>query len=204
MKTVINTIPGYSVYEYALVVYPSEDVVNRIIKVKEHFADTYKTDFARWSKPHITLVNFTQYEMMEERIINRFNMVAMAQPAFKCEIKDFGSFPSHTIYINVNSKLPVQLLVRNLRTETQRLLKLNEEHKPHFILEPFITIARKLKPWQYEKGWLAMSNKHFTGGFIADGMSLLKRPAGELKYHGVKKFSFQNLPVTTKQGELFF
>ena len=25
----------------------------------------------RWGKPHITLVNFVQYEMMEERIVNR-------------------------------------------------------------------------------------------------------------------------------------
>ena len=90
-----------------------------------------------------------------------------------------------------------------MRTETQRLMKLNDEHKPHFILEPYITLARKLKPWQYEKGWLEMSHKHFTARFIAEGMTLLKRPAGEIKYQVAQKFSFQNLPVTTKQGELF-
>ena len=70
-------------------------------------------------------------------------------------------------------------------------------------MEPHITIARKLQPWQYEKGWLEYSNKNFTGRFIADAMLLLKRPVGEMKYKVVHRFKFQNLPVTTKQGELF-
>ena len=82
-------------------------------------------------------------------------------------------------------------------------MKLNEENKPHFMLEPHITIGRKLKPWQYEKGWLEYSHKHFTGRFIADGMLLLKRPSGTHKYQVVQRFEFQNLPVTIKQGELF-
>lgn len=203
METIINTIPGYRVYEYLLVLSPHEELWNRIMKVKEGFADQYKSDHTRWGKPHITLVNFLQYAMMEERIVNRLKTVAMGFPPFKVELKDFGSFPSHTIYINVTSKLPVQNLVKEIRTDGQRLMKLNDDNKPHFIMEPHLTIARKLKPWQYEKGWLEYSNKHFTGRFIADGMTLLRRPEGEIKYQAVQRFVFQNLPVTTKQGELF-
>ena len=82
-------------------------------------------------------------------------------------------------------------------------MKFDDDHKPHFILEPHLTIARKLQPWQYEQGWLEYSHKHFTGRFIADAMLLLKRPVGELKYQVVQRFEFQNLPVSTKQGELF-
>ncbi len=203
MKTIIDTIPGYRVYEYLLILSPHEELWNRIMKVKDDFANEYKTDFARWGKPHITLANFVQYGMMEERIINRLRTVAMGYPPFKVELKDFGSFPSHTIYINITSKLPVQRLIKEIRTDGQRLMKLNDDNKPHFIMEPHLTIARKLKPWQYEKGWLEYSNKHFTGRFIADSMTLLKRPVGEIKYHIAAKFEFQNLPVATKQGELF-
>ena len=203
MEAIINTIPGYRVYEYLLVLSPHEELWNRIMKVKEEFSTEYKSDYARWGKPHITLVNFLQYEMMEERIVNRLRTVAMGYPPFKVELKDFDSFPSHTIYINVTSKLPIQNLVKSIRTDGQRLMKLDNDNKPHFIMEPHLTIARKLKPWQYEKGWLEYSNKHFTGRFIADTMTLLKRPAGEMKYHLAQRFDFQNLPVTTKQGELF-
>src|SRR5260221_3446078 len=203
MKTIVNTIPGYRVYEYLVVLSPHEELWNKILKVKEEFAENYQSDHARWGKPHLTLVNFVQYNMMEERIINRLKTIAMGYPPFKVELKDFGSFPSHTIYINVVSKVPVQNLLKEIRSERQRLMKLNDDNKPHFIMEPHLTIARKLQPWQYEKGWLEYSNKHFTGRFIADAMLLLKRPVGEMKYQIAQRFQFQNLPVTTKQGELF-
>jgi 2'-5' RNA ligase len=141
--------------------------------------------------------------MMEERIVNRLHQVAMGFPPIKVEMKDYGSFPTHTIYINITSKIPVQSLVKQIRSETQKLMKLNEDHKPHFIMEPHLTVSRKLEPWQYEKAWLEYSHKHFTGRFIADGMLLLKRQAGEMKYQVLQRFEFQNLPVTVRQGDLF-
>jgi len=204
MKDLTNTVPGYRIYEYLIVLNPHEELRNKIMAVKNEFYEKYQAETARWGKPHITLVNFVQYEMMEDRIINHLKTIAMGFQPVKIELKDYGSFPSHTIYINITSKVPVQRLVKQIRTETQRLMKLNEDNKPHFILEPHLTIARKLLPWQYEKGWLEYSHRHFTGRFIADAMLLLKRPVGELKYEIVKRFEFQNLSVaTTKQGDLF-
>ena len=197
------TIPGYRIFEYLLVLNPHEELRNKIMKVRQEFYNEYKATTALGGKPNIILANFLQYEMMEERLINRLKVVAMGFHPIKIELRDFGSFPSHTIYINVVSKVPVQTLVKEIRHETQRLMKLNDDNKPHFILEPHLTIARKLLPWQYEKGWLEYSNKNFTGRFIADGMLLLKRPLDEKKYQVVQRFEFQNLPVTTKQGELF-
>ena len=203
MEPMISSLPGYRINDYLLVLTPPAELTSKIQKVKEEFANSYETDNARWMRSHLALVNFNQYEMMEERIINRIKHIAMGHYPFKVELKDFGSFPSHTIYINVTSKLPIQELVKSIRQETQRLMKLDEEHKPHFILEPHITIARKLKPWQYEKSWLEYSHKNFTGRFIADSMLLLKRRMGEVKYQVASRFEFQNLPVLTKQGELF-
>jgi len=197
------TIPGYKIYEYLVVISPHKDLWDKIMEVKKKFSEDYQSEHAKWGKPHVTIVNFVQYTMMEERIINRLHTIAMGYPPFKVELKDFGSFPSHTIFINVISKLPIQNLVKEVRKESQKLLKLNDDNKPHFITEPHLTIARKLQPWQYEKGWLEYSNKHFTGRFIADSMVLLKRPVGEMKYQIAERFQFQNLPVATKQGELF-
>jgi 2'-5' RNA ligase len=197
------TIPGYRIFEYLLVLNPHEELRSKIMKMRQEFYDQYKAPTALGGKPNMILANFLQYEMMEERLLNRLKVVAMGFHPIKVELRDFGSFPSHTIYINVVSKVPVQTLVKEIRHETQRLMKLNDDNKPHFILEPHLTIARKLQPWQYEKGWLEYSNKNFTGRFIADGMLLLKRPLDEKKYQVVQRLEFQNLPVTTKQGELF-
>lgn len=204
MKQILGPLlPGYRIYEYLLVLSPHEDLRNKIMDVKKDFYEKYKAQTGRWSKPHVTLVNYVQYEMLEERTINHLKTIAMGYHPIKIELKDYGSFPSHTIYINITSKLPIQGLVKQIRTETQRLMKLNDDNKPHFILEPHLTIARKLLPWQYEQGWLEYSHRHFTGRFIADAMLLLKRPVGEFKYEIVRRFEFENLPVATKQGELF-
>ncbi|HMI79267.1 MAG TPA: 2'-5' RNA ligase family protein [Ferruginibacter sp.] len=203
MEPILTALPGYKVYEYLLVLNPHEELRNKIMQVKQDFYNNYKASTALGGKPHLTLVNFVQYGLMEERILNRLQVIATGYHPIKVELKDYGSFPSHTIYINVTSKLPIQGLVKTIRAEAQRLMKFDEDNKPHFILEPHLTIARKLLPWQYEKGSLEYSGKHFTGRFIADGMLLLKRPVGELKYQIVKRFEFQNLPVATKQGDLF-
>ncbi|MBI2730471.1 MAG: 2'-5' RNA ligase family protein [Sphingobacteriales bacterium] len=197
------TIPGYRIYEYLLVLNPHEELRNKIMKVKQEFYETYKAPSAMDGKPHVTLVNFLQYEMMEERLINRLKTIGMGYHPIKVELKDYGCFPAHTIYINITSKVPIQNLVKEICHESQRLMKLNDDNKPHFIMEPHLTIARRLQPWQYEKGWLEYSHRHFTGRFIADAMLLLKRPVGEKRYQIAARFEFENLPVNTVQGELF-
>jgi 2'-5' RNA ligase len=153
-------------------------------------------------KPHIALARFVTWNMLEEKLVNRFHHISMGAVPFKVELKDFGSFPTHTIFINVATRLPIQNLVKELRT-AQKLMKADPEHDPLFITDPFLAIARKLLPWQYEKGWQEFSHRHFSAKLIADGMLLLKRPMGEKSYQVVQRFEFMNMPVATRQGELF-
>ena len=201
MNPVISA-PGYQEYDYMVVLYPHEELRSRITTIRKEFSEKYSSSQVT-ARPGITLVTFRQLRMMEERIVNRLHIIAMGSHPIKIELKDYGSFPSHSIYINVTSKVPVQTLVKEIRHNAQRLMKLDADNKPHFILEPYILVARKLQPWQYEKGWLEYSHKHFTSRFIADHMLLMRRPVGEIKYSAVESFDFMNLPVTTRQGDLF-
>ena len=201
MKTDILSLPGYKMCEYLLVLQPHEELWNKVVAIKKEFAAKFEAPSAEWGKPQITLVKFSQLQMMEERIANRLKMIAMAMPAFKVELKDFGSFPTHTIYINVETKVAIQMLVKHLKT-AQSLMK-TKEVKPHFMENFHLTVARQLLPWQYEKGWLEYSHRHFTGRFIAGNMLLLRRPEGVKGYQTVQKFEFMNMPVVTTQGALF-
>lgn len=196
-------MPGYRRFEYLVVLHPHRELSDKIAENRKDFYKEYKMTGVPSSRSNLALAKFLQLEMVESRIINRLHTIAMGYPAFKVEIKDFGSFPSHTIYANVTSKLPIQTLVKTIRTEAQKLMRHDPDKTPHFMLEPHFTIAAKLKPWQYEKGWLEYSNKHFTGKFIASEMILLKRLEGERNWREVQRFAFENLPVATKQGELF-
>lgn len=188
--------------EYLLILNPHEELRNKVQQVKKEFYESYQAPTALGGKPHVTLVRFTQLALMEERIVQRLRAIAMGYCPFKVELKDFGSFPSHSIFINVTSKLPIRGLVNEIK-DIQRLMKLDKDHKPHFIDEPYLPIARKLLPWQYEKGWLEYSNKSFTGRFVADAMLLLKRREGEMAWQIAERFAFQNLPVAIRQGQLF-
>ena len=188
--------------EYLLILNPHEELRNKVQQVKKEFYNSYQAPTALGGKPHVTIVRFTQLALMEERIVQRLRTIAMGYCPFKVELKDFGSFPSHSIFINVTSKLPIRGLVNEIK-DIQRLMKLDKDHKPHFIDEPYLPIARKLLPWQYEKGWLEYSNKSFTGRFVADAMLLLKRRQGEMAWQIAERFAFQNLPVAIRQGQLF-
>lgn len=195
-------IPGYRYNEYLLVLNPHEELRNKIMYIKGAFADKYNTHYARYWPPHITLANFVQFELMEERLLNRLRTIAMGYYPFKMELRNFGAFPSHTIYIQVETQLQVKNLVKELRA-AQPLMTLNKDFKAHFMDQPFIPIASRLQPWQYEKAWLEYSHHAFSGRFIADSMLLVKRRVGEKKFQVAERFEFMNLPVATKQGELF-
>jgi 2'-5' RNA ligase len=202
METLIQNMPGYRLNEYMLVLSPHEELRKKIIQVKKEFAEKFKCPQAIWGKPHLMLARFTQYEMMEDRVKSRLKTIAMGFHPIKVELKDFGSYPSHTILINVLSREPIKDLIRDIR-ESQRLFKIDNDHKPYFTDDPHIIIAGKLAPWQYESGWLEYAHRHFTGRFMAEGMLLLKRRMGDKAWLISDRLEFQNLPVAVKQGELF-
>jgi len=189
-----------STNEYQLILNQHEELCNRIRQIRTTFHETYQSSVG--GKPNLTILRFTQLTLMEERIVQRLRTIAMGYCPFKVELKDFGSLPTHSIFIQVTSKLPIRGLVAEIK-DFQRLMKLDKEHKPWFVEEPNLLIARNLLPWQYEKAWLEYSNKSFTGRFIADAMLLLRRRSGDKAWQIVERFAFQNLPVNTRQGELF-
>jgi len=204
MKKEEISIPGYKEYDYMIVMSPHDELRKKISDLRDQFNKEFEVETPQVTgKPNMMLASFTQYSMMEERIVNRLRAIAVAYPPFKVELKNFGSFPNHTIFIDITSKLPVQSLVKTIRSEAQRLMKFNDENKPYFNIEPHFTIARKLKPWQYEKGWLKYSHLTFRGTFIADGMTLLKKLKDGKNWTVVGRFMFQNLPIEVKQGNLF-
>lgn len=199
----MESIPlEHRIAEYLLVLEPHEALKQTIQQVKQYFADTYECPTAAYSKPHITLLNCMQFDMVETRWIPRLQRIVAGTTPFMVELTDFGSFPTHTIYINVRTKNQIVDFVKSLKP-LQAMLKLNQEHKPHFITEPHLTIARKLLPWQYEKAWLEYSNSQFTGRFMADHVLLMRKRLDEKKYEIVNRFKMLGLKQTVEQITLF-
>jgi 2'-5' RNA ligase len=192
-----------NLHDYLLIISPDYDVQQKIIHIKKAFSDTYECPTAIQSKPHITLLRFLQVQMQERKIADRLRPLVEAIAPFQVTVDGFGSFPTHTIYANVQTKSNIIDLVRSLRP-LQPMIKLDKWNKGHFITEPHITIARKLLPWQYEKGWLEYSNTPFKASFMVNEVLLLKRPMEGKGYQTVAKFSLLNTqPAVVSQASLF-
>lgn len=203
MKTRLIDLPSYKINDYKIIMVPHQDLSSKVTEARKVFNEKFRPETPIKSRPELVLVTFKQLQANEDRILNRLRLIAMGQPQIKVEIKDFGSFPTHSIFLNVTSKIPLTNLLKKISSDAQRLMKLDADNKPHFFNDFYISIARKLKPWQYEQGWLEFGNINFTGRFIASQMFLMRRKKDEYGYKPVGNFVFQNMPVDTKQGELF-
>ena len=120
MHESLMNIPGYKYAEYRLVLNPHEDLRQKIAHARKQFSEKFNTTHITGGKPHITLATFTVWEMMEEKIKNRVKIAAMGTAAFKVLLKDYGSFPSHTIFINITTKIPIQKLVKEIRSSKSK------------------------------------------------------------------------------------
>ena len=193
-------LSGYPCNGYLLVLKPHEGLRDEIVGIKETFREKYKTAQPA-TAPHITLVRFQGLQLAEDRLKQRLETISVGMAPFKIDLKGYGSFPTHSIYINIETKNAIQALVKKLQN-ARPLMKL-PEYDPHYIMDPHISIATKLLPWQYEQGWLEYSHQHFSGSFIANGMSLLRKKEGATKYQLAQHFGFMDSRVVTTQGDLF-
>jgi len=198
MKTQNNLLPA----EYLLVLQPHEALWEEIAAIKKRFQTDYKFNEIKVGLPHITLAMFKQFPAAESRIVQSLHNNAKTISPFKIELKDFGSFPTHTLYINIVSKVSIMNAVKTLRQNAQKFMKMDKDNKPFFITEPHLTIARELQPWQYEKAWIEYEKAHFHGRFVADHALLLKRKPGG-NYRPVEKFVFEGVKEKIRQAELF-
>jgi 2'-5' RNA ligase len=189
--------------EYLLVAQPHEDLYNNIMQLKQAFAEKYDCPLALYTKPHITLVNFVQWHMQERKVLERLQSLIAGFTPFQIKLDGFGSLPTHSIYLNVQTKNDVVEMVKGLKN-LQALLTLSKDSKPHFITEPHLTIARKLLPWQYEKAWLEYSHTPFAASFMVKEILLLRKEVDTKKYYHIATFPLlSKSPALTAQGILF-
>ena len=187
--------------EYLLILTIPDVVEEKIMQVKNEFSERYKASFAL-NKPHIKLNTFTQYPTCEMRIVRKLRSIASAFDKIKIDLNGYASFPTHTIYINVDSRLSILKLVENIRMHTQQYMKPDKNMKPFFTTTPHLTISKGLTNQQYKEGWKWLQNHHFKSTFYASSMRLLKRPLGG-KYKLVEQFVFEKTKIEMHQGLLF-
>ena len=193
--------PAKNLYEYLVVLDIEEELRNRIINAKREFYDRHKVPSSLTGRPNVTLARFESTEMLEQKIMNRLHVISSGIKPFSVELKNFGSYPMHSIFINIINQGPVNELV--LKLKGARTLMKRSGKDPHFVEEPLVPVAIRLWKEKYKEVIGEYSGKKFYGKFLADNMLLLKRGVQENKYKIAGKFYFECLPVKNGQGVLF-
>ncbi len=194
-------LPGHRLHEYLLVIDPHEELRHKIEKSRLALTEKYHIVQPQTGRPNVSLVRFTAVKMMEEKMVQRLQLIAMAQKPFIIELQDYGSYPMHAIFIRIANQPRVLQLIKNLK-QARRLMKAAGDD-PHFLLDPNIALAGRIPKEKYLEAMKEYLHKKFTGRFMADAMLLLCRPKNEKRYQIVRRFEFQCLPVSTAQGVLF-
>lgn len=201
METSFMQKPGQPLYEYLLVLNPHEELRNRIEKCRSELVSNYHISQPPPGRPNISLVTFKASKMMEEKIINRLQMITMEEKPFMVELQDFGSYPMHAIFIRIANQPRVLQLIKKLK-QARLLMKVSGED-PHFLLDPHMALAGRLPKEKYLEAMKAYLHKKFTGRFWADNCLLLRRARHEKRYQVIRRFNFECIPVSTAQGVLF-
>ncbi|RYY89539.1 MAG: hypothetical protein EOO15_05935 [Chitinophagaceae bacterium] len=201
MDTTAQSLPGYRVHEYRLVLPLPEVLQERIAHIRDRLFERHRVRAPFPGKPSLTLLQCHAFEKTEARFVERLQQLVMSAAPFKVELENFSSYPSHTIYIHVPTRSPFQELVKELK-KIQWLMNI-PGHEPHFITEPELVLAQRLKPMQFIGMWMECEHSEFSGRFIADHLELLRRQPGGGAWELVRKLELLQLPSASKQGCLF-
>ncbi|SFV29894.1 2'-5' RNA ligase family protein [Thermoflavifilum thermophilum] len=174
--------------EYVLTAPVQGPLAERIGEERDAFSRNYRhprlaTDAQIW------LIHFWQWETQEKKLIAYFSMLAAPQPPLLLEIDGFGFMPSHSIILKIRNASAVAALVKSFRP-MQRMLK-SLASKPHFITEPYLLFASRLKPWQYEKSVPEYQQKSFAGRCVVQELTLWKKDDHQKAFQQIARFPLQ-------------
>ncbi len=193
--------PDKTVNDYLLILNPHEALRNKIEKTRNELLEKYRLNLPPAGKPNVSLVKFSASAQMEEKIINRLQLITMEEKPFVVELRDYGSYPMHAIFIRIANQPRVLQLIKKLK-QSRTLMKVSGAD-PHFLLDPQIALAGRLQKEKYLEAIKEYDEKKFSGRFLADYCLLLTRRKNEKMYRVLKRFEFECVPGPVAQGILF-
>jgi 2'-5' RNA ligase len=192
---------GLHIYEYLLVIDIPGELRKRIEQCRSELTEKYQIIQPNTGRVNVSLVRFSAMKMVEERIIQRLQMIAMDEKQFLVDLQDYGSYPMHAIFIRIANQPRVLQLIKKIK-KARSLMKAAGED-PHFLQDPNIVLAGRIENKKYVEAMKEYQHNKFNGRFLADSFILLKRAKEEKKYSVVRKFEFQCTAVLNGQKSLF-
>lgn len=192
-----------SLFEYLLIISPSQEIKRYVNMLKRIFADRYKCTMAVGLTPHITMGNWGRSNHDETRIIASLYGFAETISPFIAHFDGLGKFDPATIFVNVLNKKPFAEIRKGLKDSTRHSLKSDVI----FPSVPHLTVARSMEADQFESAWSEWKDEKFKASCEVSEMILLRRSIGKEgrgKYRTIATFPLRGKKPPIKQLALDF
>ena len=190
---------GNQLYEYMLLIKLPEELQRRVEAERMSLKQNYQIEQPQTGRPNVSLARFKAGKLMENKIINGLQKIAMAEKPFMIELCNYDGYPMHAVFIKIKNQESVIALIKKLKKARPLMTAAGDE--PYFLIDPQIALAGRLEPDKYIEIMKACQHKKFEDSFLADSFVLLRK--GEKQYQLVKCFEFKGLKVLKNQGVLF-
>lgn len=185
---------------FLVCIIPPATIVDDIDEIRESIAAEYNV-FESLKRPaHITLYNPVKISYEQEKWFFKALEDASYLDSFEQVLKNFKSFPPHTVYIDVIQNDGIMKLQVQIKTALKPLALIPAKEISKFT--PHLTIAFKdVKLPVYNTIMDAYGDKKFKRTFTVTGFSVYKHI--DKRWRPYKEFSFKNPQDQTKPLSLF-
>ncbi len=161
---------------YFIGIIPPSPIFEQILEYKHHFRDDFQSKASLHSPPHITLhMPFNWKDGKEVELIDSMQRLSSSLFPVTVTLKNFGSFPPRTIFIQVIPSETLDQLQFRVRQFCKKELGLFNADYRDLPFHPHLTVAfRDLKKPMFVKAWGEFKDKIFVAEFIIDRICLLK------------------------------
>ncbi|WP_339870066.1 2'-5' RNA ligase family protein [uncultured Algoriphagus sp.] len=180
-----------NIYEYFLIISPSQEICGLIMPYKQYFTKRYGCTMADIFKPHISIMNCLQSNYREMRLIENLKRFGKTVEPFTAELNGIGQFPN-TVFVDIFNKYHLVQIIIELSQFTNPLL-----YKPQFHKTPHISIARGMTPEQHSLAWADWQNHEIEASFEVNKLTLLRR---KIDTKRIRKFyTIATIPFTGEE-----
>lgn len=174
----LNSATGISVnvdlWEYLLVVHPTEEVRIKVLNEKRIFESKYEQESDTEFHPQISIANFWAKEVMEETFIRWIQNICNLQRNFTVTLNNYSAFPSSGLYLRIQNEEPFKRLANALKI-LDGFMQTNDCPPLKLVSRPHMTMVSGLARCTFENVVRDYARKTFHESFKVEKLILLKR-----------------------------
>lgn len=178
----------YGFYKYLLVANSCKEVYDKVVEEKKRFYYKCYEEVAITTTPDIIIAALLAKTEMELNVCYSIQSICNLYQAAAVILNNYGSFPSNTIFLNVQKQEPFKKLTKRLKA-IDTILDTYNCPPIRLINSLPMSIARSLSKCTYYKAIKEYSQQTFFESFIMNERVLIKRLHQFHHCHQVSTFS---------------